>query len=173
MVPHLNPGVMSWAELQRLRPVAPSMGMMLETTAERLWSEKGGVHYGSPDKDPALRLRVLDDAGRGRIPFTTGVLLGIGENTAERADALFAIRDSHERWGHMQECIVQNFRAKPRTAMQNEVDLELQEYVASVAVARLVLGADRRSRCRRTSPTSRSSGSSSAPGSTTGAGSAR
>ncbi|QHC63670.1 7,8-didemethyl-8-hydroxy-5-deazariboflavin synthase CofG [Rathayibacter festucae] len=142
MVTHLNPGVMSWAELQRLRPVAPSMGMMLETTAERLWSEKGGVHYGSPDKDPALRLRVLDDAGRSRIPFTTGVLLGIGENTAERADALFAIRDSHALWGHVQECIVQNFRAKPRTAMQNEVDLELQEYVANVAVARLVLGAD-------------------------------
>ncbi|MWV59694.1 7,8-didemethyl-8-hydroxy-5-deazariboflavin synthase CofG [Rathayibacter sp. VKM Ac-2754] len=142
MVTHLNPGVMSWAELQRLRPVAPSMGMMLETTAERLWSEKGGVHYGSPDKDPALRLRVLEDAGRSRIPFTTGVLLGIGENDAERADALFAIRESHERWGHVQECIVQNFRAKPRTAMQNEVDLELQEYVANVAVARLVLGAD-------------------------------
>ncbi|WP_153038851.1 7,8-didemethyl-8-hydroxy-5-deazariboflavin synthase CofG, partial [Rathayibacter tanaceti] len=142
MVTHLNPGVMSWAELQRLRPVAPSMGMMLETTAERLWSEKGGVHYGSPDKEPALRLRVLEDAGRSRIPFTTGVLLGIGENAAERADALFAIRESHERWGHVQECIVQNFRAKPRTAMQNEVDLELQEYVANVAVARLVLGAD-------------------------------
>ncbi|SMH32355.1 FO synthase subunit 1 [Rathayibacter oskolensis] len=142
MVTHLNPGVMSWAELQRLRPVAPSMGMMLETTADRLWSEKGGVHYGSPDKDPALRLRVLEDAGRSRIPFTTGVLLGIGENQAERADALFAIRESHERWGHVQECIVQNFRAKPRTAMQNEVDLELQEYVANVAVARLVLGAD-------------------------------
>ncbi|PPF41506.1 7,8-didemethyl-8-hydroxy-5-deazariboflavin synthase subunit CofG [Rathayibacter sp. AY1A2] len=142
MVTHLNPGVMSWAELQRLRPVAPSMGMMLETTAERLWSEKGGVHYGSPDKDPALRLRVLEDAGRSRIPFTTGVLLGIGENAAERADALFAIRESHERWGHVQECIVQNFRAKPRTAMQNEVDLELQEYVANVAVARLVLGAE-------------------------------
>ncbi|WP_082498827.1 MULTISPECIES: 7,8-didemethyl-8-hydroxy-5-deazariboflavin synthase CofG [unclassified Rathayibacter] len=142
MVTHLNPGVMSWAELQRLRPVAPSMGMMLETTAGRLWSEKGGVHYGSPDKDPALRLRVLDDAGRSRIPFTTGVLLGIGENDAERADALFAIRESHERWGHVQECIVQNFRAKPRTAMQNEVDLELQEYVANVAVARLVVGAD-------------------------------
>ncbi|MBF4461776.1 MULTISPECIES: 7,8-didemethyl-8-hydroxy-5-deazariboflavin synthase CofG [unclassified Rathayibacter] len=142
MVTHLNPGVMSWAELQRLRPVAPSMGMMLETTAERLWSEKGGVHYGSPDKEPALRLRVLEDAGRSRIPFTTGVLLGIGENAAERADALFAIRESHERWGHVQECIVQNFRAKPRTAMQNEVDLDLDEYVANVAVARLVLGAD-------------------------------
>jgi FO synthase len=142
LLPHLNPGVMSWSELQTLRPVAPSMGMMLETTATRLWSEKGGVHYGSPDKDPALRLRVLDDAGRSKVPFTTGVLLGIGENNAERAEALFEIRASHERHGHIQETIVQNFRAKPRTAMQNEVDLALQEYVAAVAVARVVMGAD-------------------------------
>jgi FO synthase len=142
MLPHLNPGVMSWAELQRLRPAAPSMGMMLETTSVRLWAEKGGVHYGSPDKDPALRLRVLEDAGLARIPFTTGVLLGIGENDAERAESLFAIRASHERHGHIQETIVQNFRAKPRTAMQNEVDLALQEYVAVVAVARVVMGAD-------------------------------
>ncbi|MBG6106919.1 7,8-didemethyl-8-hydroxy-5-deazariboflavin synthase CofG [Frigoribacterium sp. CG_9.8] len=142
LLPHLNPGVMSWAELQRLRPVAPSMGMMLETTATRLWSDKGGVHYGSPDKDPAIRLQVLEDAGRSRIPFTTGVLLGIGENDAERADALFEIRRSHERHGHIQETIVQNFRAKPRTAMQNEADLALQEYVAAVAVARVVMGPD-------------------------------
>ncbi|CAD6003289.1 7,8-didemethyl-8-hydroxy-5-deazariboflavin synthase CofG [Agreia sp. COWG] len=142
LLPHLNPGVMSWSELQLLRPVAPSMGMMLETTATRLWSEKGGVHYGSPDKDPALRLRVLDDAGRSKVPFTTGVLLGIGENNAERAEALFEIRASHERYGHIQETIVQNFRAKPRTAMQNEVDLALEEYVAAVAVARVVMGPD-------------------------------
>ena len=140
LLPHLNPGVMSFGELQALRPVAPSMGMMLETTATRLWSEKGGVHYGSPDKDPALRLRVLDDAGRAGVPFTTGVLLGIGENDAERAEALFAIRASHERYGHIQETIVQNFRAKPKTAMQNDDDLELQEYVAAVAVARVVMG---------------------------------
>ena len=142
LLPHLNPGVMSFSELQALRPVAPSMGMMLETTATRLWSEKGGVHYGSPDKDPALRLRVLDDAGRSRVPFTTGVLLGIGENNAERAEALFAIRASHERYGHVQETIVQNFRAKPKTAMQNDDDLETQEYAAAVAVARLVMGPD-------------------------------
>ena len=142
LLPHLNPGVMSWVELQRLRPVAPSMGMMLETTSVRLWAEKGGVHYGSPDKDPALRLRVLEDAGLARIPFTTGVLLGIGENDAERAESLFAIRESHERHGHIQETIIQNFRAKPGTAMQNEADLALQEYVAVVAVARIVMGAD-------------------------------
>ncbi|GGI37186.1 FO synthase [Cnuibacter physcomitrellae] len=142
LLPHMNPGVMSWAELQTLRPVAPSMGMMLETTATRLWSEKGGVHYGSPDKDPALRLRVIDDAGRSRVPFTTGVLLGIGETDAERAEALFEIRRSHETFGHVQETIVQNFRAKPRTAMQNEADLALQEYIAAVAVARVVMGPD-------------------------------
>ncbi len=142
LLPHLNPGVMSFAELQRLRPVAASMGMMLETTATRLWSERGGVHFGSPDKDPALRMRVIDDAGRSRIPFTTGVLLGIGENDAERADALFAIRASHARYGHVQETIVQNFRAKLRTAMQNEADLALEEYAAAVAVARVVMGPD-------------------------------
>jgi len=142
LLPHLNPGVMSWSEMQRLRPVAPSMGMMLETTATRLWSEKGGVHYGSPDKDPALRLQVLEDAGRSQIPFTTGVLLGIGENDDERAEALFAIRASHERHGHIQETIVQNFRAKPATAMQNADDLALEEYIAAVAVARVVMGPD-------------------------------
>jgi len=142
LIPHLNPGVMSWAEMQRLRPFAGSMGMMLETTATRLWSEKGGAHYGSPDKDPALRLRVIEDAGRARIPFTTGVLLGIGENHEERADALFAIRDLHERFGHVQETIVQNFRAKPRTAMQNEPDLGFDEYIAAVAAARVVMGPD-------------------------------
>lgn len=142
LLPHLNPGVMSFAELQRLRPVAASMGMMLETTATRLWSERGGVHFGSPDKDPALRMRVIDDAGRSRIPFTTGVLLGIGENHAERADALFAIRASHQRYGQVQETIVQNFRAKPHTAMQNETDLALEEYAAAVAVARIVMGPD-------------------------------
>ena len=144
LLAHLNPGVMTWAEMQRLKPVAPSMGMMLETTATRLWSEKGGPHYGSPDKDPAVRLRVLDDAGRSNIPFTTGVLLGIGENNAERVDAMFAIRDSAERYGHVQEVIVQNFRAKPATAMMRARDLATQEYVAAVAVTRLVLGAGSR-----------------------------
>ena len=94
LLPHLNPGVLTWEEIQRLKPVAPSMGMMLETTATRLWSEPGGPHYGSPDKEPAVRLRVLEDAGRSAVPFTTGVLLGIGETYAERVDALFAIRAS-------------------------------------------------------------------------------
>lgn len=140
LLPHLNPGVMTWAEMQKLRPVAPSMGMMLETTSVRLWSEKGQPHYGSPDKEPKLRLRVLDDAGRSRIPFTTGLLLGIGESYVERVDALFEIRRAHERYGHIQEIIVQNFRAKDRTAMRDKPDFALHEYAAVVAVARLVMG---------------------------------
>src|ERR1700712_1521945 len=92
LLPHLNPGVMSWTELQRLKPVAPSMGMMLETTARRLFTEPGGPHYGSPDKEPSVRLRVLDDAGRVGVPFTTGILIGIGETRTERAESIFAIR---------------------------------------------------------------------------------
>jgi FO synthase len=140
LLPHLNPGVMSWAELQRLKPVGPSMGMMLETTSTRIWQTPGEAHFGSPDKDPAVRLRVIDDAGRSRIPFTTGVLLGIGETYAERVDAVLALRAAHERHGHIQEVIVQNFRAKPATAMRGAADLETQEYAASVAVTRVLLG---------------------------------
>jgi FO synthase len=144
LLPHLNPGVMSWAELQRLKPYAPSMGMMLETTSTRIWSERGGAHFGSPDKDPALRLAVLEDAGRSRIPFTTGVLLGIGETPSERIDAVLALREVQQRHGHLQEVIVQNFRAKPATAMLASPDLETQEYAAAVAVTRILLGPDLR-----------------------------
>jgi FO synthase len=140
LLPHLNPGVMSWAELQRLKPVAPSMGMMLETTATRLWSEKGAPHYGSPDKEPAVRLRVLDDAGRVGVPFTTGILIGIGENRAERVDALFAMRRAAREYGHIQEVIIQNFRAKPDTAMRGMPDAELRELAATVAVGRIIMG---------------------------------
>ncbi|MFE9688733.1 bifunctional FO biosynthesis protein CofGH [Micromonospora sp. NPDC005806] len=140
LLPHLNPGVLSWSELQRLKPVAPSMGMMLETTATRLWSEPGGPHHGSPDKEPAVRLRVLDDAGRVGVPFTTGILIGIGETPAERVDALFAIRRRMREYGHLQEVIVQNFRAKPDTAMRGMPDAELHDLAATVAVARVVLG---------------------------------
>ncbi|RFA10360.1 7,8-didemethyl-8-hydroxy-5-deazariboflavin synthase subunit CofG [Subtercola boreus] len=144
LLPHLNPGVMTYAELESLKAVAPSMGMMLETTATRLWADKGEAHFGSPDKDPAVRLRVLDDAGRAKIPFTTGVLFGIGENTAERVDAMFAIRASAALHGHVQETIVQNFRAKDSTAMMSTGDLATDEYAAAVAVTRLVLGPDAR-----------------------------
>jgi 7,8-didemethyl-8-hydroxy-5-deazariboflavin synthase CofG subunit len=140
LLPHLNPGVMSFEELTRLRPVAPSMGMMLETTATRLWSEKGGPHYGSPDKEPAVRLRVLDDAGRAAVPFTTGILIGIGENVAERVDSLFAIRRTAAEHGHIQEVIIQNFRAKPDTAMRGMPDAELRELAATVALARILMG---------------------------------
>ncbi|HZN17916.1 MAG TPA: bifunctional FO biosynthesis protein CofGH [Micromonosporaceae bacterium] len=140
LLPHLNPGVLSWAELQRLKPVAPSMGMMLETTSTRLWSQPGGAHYGSPDKEPAVRLRVLADAGRVGVPFTTGILIGIGETLAERAESLFAIRRAAREYGHIQEVIIQNFRAKPDTAMRGAPDAELVDLAATVAVARLVLG---------------------------------
>ncbi len=140
LLPHLNPGVMSWAELSRLKPVAPSMGMMLETTSRRLFETRGMAHYGSPDKDPAVRLRTLDDAGRLSIPFTTGVLVGIGETPTERAETLHAIRRSHKEFGHIQEVIVQNFRAKEHTAMASAPDADLEEFLATVAVARLVLG---------------------------------
>jgi FO synthase len=140
VLPHLNPGVLTWQDFQRLKPVSASMGMMLETTATRLWSEPGGPHYGSPDKEPAVRLRVLEDAGRLNVPFTTGILLGIGETLAERVDSLFAIRRVARQYGSIQEVIVQNFRAKPDTAMRGMPDVEAQELAATVAVARLVLG---------------------------------
>ena len=140
LLPHLNPGVMSWEEMNRLKPVAPSMGMMLETTSSRLFKEKGQAHYGSPDKDPAVRLRVLEDAGRLSVPFTTGLLVGIGETLTERAESIFAIRRVARQYRHVQEVIVQNFRAKPDTAMRHPDDLALDEYLAAIAVARVVLG---------------------------------
>jgi len=139
LLPHLNPGVLSWEELQRLKPVASSMGMMLETTATRLWSEKGGPHYGSPDKDPAVRLRVLTDAGRVNVPFTTGILIGIGETITERAESLMAIRGIAQQYGHIQEVIIQNFRAKPDTAMRGLPDADLHELAATISVARLLM----------------------------------
>lgn len=144
LLPHLNPGVMSWAEMSRLKPVAPSMGMMLETTSRRLFETRGLAHYGSPDKDPEVRLRTLTDAGRLAIPFTTGLLVGIGETLDERADTLHAIRRLHKEFGHVQEVIVQNFRAKDNTAMASAPDADFDDFLATVAVARLVLGPDMR-----------------------------
>ncbi|MFJ8916904.1 bifunctional FO biosynthesis protein CofGH [Amycolatopsis sp. NPDC102389] len=140
VLPHLNPGVLTWQDFQRLKPVSASMGMMLETTAKRLYTEKGGPHYGSPDKDPDVRLRVLEDAGRSSVPFTTGILIGIGENFEERANSLFAIRKVAKTYGGIQEVIVQNFRAKPDTKMRATPDADLEELAATIAVARLVLG---------------------------------
>ena len=140
LLPHLNPGVMTWEELRRLRPVAPSMGMMLETTSERLWSTPGAPHFGSPDKEPRVRLQVIEDAGRQAVPFTSGILVGIGETHEERVDALFALRAAHRRHRHLQEVIVQNFRAKDDTAMRGEPDLDAQDYLATLATARILLG---------------------------------
>src|SRR5712692_6308588 len=140
LLPHLNPGVLSWQDFQRLKPVAPSMGMMLETTSARLFTEQGAAHFGSPDKDPQVRLRVLEDAGRSAVPFTTGILIGIGETLAERADSVFAIRAVAREYGGVQEVIVQNFRAKPDTRMRGVPDASLDDLAATIAVARLVLG---------------------------------
>jgi FO synthase len=140
LLPHLNPGVLSWQDFQRLKPVAPSMGMMLETTAERLFTTKGAAHFGSPDKDPKVRLRVLEDAGRSNVPFTTGILIGIGETPGERADSIFAIRRIAREYNGIQEVIVQNFRAKPDTKMRDVPDAELEDLAATIAVSRLVLG---------------------------------
>ena len=139
LLPHLNPGVMSWQEMQRLRPVAPSMGMMLESTSRAIFDQPGGVHYGSPDKDPKVRLGVIEDAGRLNIPFTTGLLLGIGETMADRAESLLALRAQARKYRHIQEVIVQNFRAKPDTALRHADDLPLDEYLAGIAAARVVL----------------------------------
>src|SRR6202012_4862021 len=144
LLPHLNPGVLSWRDFQRLKPVTPSMGMMLETTSTALFTEKGGAHYGSPDKDPAVRLRVLEDAGRSNVPFTTGLLIGIGETLREGAEAIFAIAKVSSEYGGIQEVIVQNFRAKPDTKMRDTPDAELADLAATIAVTRLVLGPEAR-----------------------------
>ncbi len=139
LLPHLNPGVMNYEEIARLKQVAASMGIMLETSSERL-AAKGGPHFGSPDKAPAVRLRTIEDAGRLAVPFTTGILVGIGETALERAEALFDIRDVHRRYHHVQEVIVQNFRAKPGTAMASAAEPADEEFLAVVATARVVLG---------------------------------
>jgi FO synthase len=140
LVPHLNPGVLTPADLQMLRPVSASMGLMLETTAERL-SRRGGPHFGSPDKLPAGRLATLRAAGQARIPFTTGILIGIGETRAERLEALRTLGELAKRYGHVQEVIVQNFRAKAGTRMATAAEPSLEELLWTIAVARIVLGA--------------------------------
>src|SRR5215208_4111163 len=138
LLPHLNPGVMGDEDLAALRKVSVSQGIMLETASERL-SRRGGPHFGSPDKLPSARLATIGAAGRARVPFTTGILIGIGETRAERIEALLAIRDLHERHGHVQEVIVQNFRAKPGTRMAGAPEPSLDDLLWSAAAARLVL----------------------------------
>jgi FO synthase len=139
LLPHLNPGVMSRSELELLRPVSASMGIMLETTAERL-SVKGGPHWASPDKLPARRLETIRLAGELAIPFTSGILIGIGETRQERIDALLALKALGEEHGHVQEVIVQNFRAKPGTRMASHPEPTLDDHLWTIAVARILLG---------------------------------
>jgi FO synthase len=139
LLPHLNPGVLSVADLELLRPTCVSMGLMLETGADRL-SARGGPHFGSPDKLPAVRLATLANAGELAVPFTTGLLIGIGETRWERVQALLAIRALHERYGHIQEIIIQNFRAKPGTRMASAPEPSLEEHLWTLALTRLVFG---------------------------------
>jgi FO synthase len=127
-------------EMRMLRPLNASMGLMLESISPRL-RQRGGVHQWAPDKDPALRLRMIDEAGELRVPFTTGILIGIGDTPAERAQSLIAIRDAHQRHGHIQEVIIQNFRAKPELPIADAPEPDRFEMARAIATARLVLGA--------------------------------
>jgi FO synthase len=138
LLPHLNPGVLTTEDLRALRPLSVSMGLMLETASERL-SKRGGPHFGSPDKLPAARLATLEAAGEEQVPFTTGILIGIGETRAERLDALIAIREAHQRHGHIQEVIVQNFRAKPDTKMAAAAEPAIEDHLWTIAAARMLL----------------------------------
>ncbi|MFP6796596.1 MAG: 5-amino-6-(D-ribitylamino)uracil--L-tyrosine 4-hydroxyphenyl transferase CofH [Pseudomonadales bacterium] len=140
LLPHLNPGTMTPDEIQTLRPVSQSMGIMLESASDRL-TEKGMPHYGSPDKIPTVRLQTLRDAGAARVPFTTGILIGIGETRRERVESLLAIREVHQEFGHIQEIIVQNFRAKPGTKMHSAPEPDLDDLLWTIAVTRIIFGA--------------------------------
>src|ERR1700736_1436990 len=139
LLPHLNPGVMDAADLRRLRPVSVSMGLMLESASDRL-CERGGPHFGSPDKVPARRLATLRAAGELSIPMTTGLLIGIGETRRERIESLLALRGLHDSHGHLQELIIQNFKAKPGTKMADAPEPDLEEQLWTIAVARLLFG---------------------------------
>ena len=139
LLPHINAGVMTEAEIAALREVSVSQGLMLESASMRLL-EKGGPHFGSPDKQPEVRLETMRAAGRLAVPFTTGILIGIGETRRERIESLLAIRDVHEKFGHIQEIIVQNFRAKPNTKMADAPEPSIEELLWTIAVARLIFG---------------------------------
>jgi len=140
ILPHINAGCMTREEIDMLRPVSASMGIMLESVSKRL-CEKGMPHYGSPDKDPERRLETLRLAGEANVPFTTGILIGIGETRLERIESLLAIREIHQQYGHIQEIIVQNFRAKPGTKMSEAPEPDLEDLLWTIAVARLIFGA--------------------------------
>jgi FO synthase len=139
LLPHTNAGIMSRDEMLMLRPLNVSMGLMLESVSPRLRA-RGGVHQWAPDKDPAVRMRMIAEAGEARVPFTSGILLGIGETPAERAQSLVALRDLNERHGHIQEVIIQNFRAKPEIAMADAPEPGAMEMARAIAAARMVLG---------------------------------
>src|SRR5580700_4162518 len=141
LLPHVNPGVMTREEIASLREVSASMGIMLESSSDRL-CEPGGVHYGSPDKAPSVRLEMMRIAGELAVPFTTGILIGIGETRAERLESLTAIAELHECYGHIQEVIVQNFRAKPNTKRATAPEPDLDDLLWSIAAARLILPDD-------------------------------
>ncbi len=138
LLPHPNPGLLSAEWISRLARVSPSMGLMLETTRASLLAS-GSAHDNAPDKHPAKRLRTIEEAGRQGVPFTTGLLIGIGESRADRVDTLLAIRDLHERYGHIQEVIVQNFRVKPHIPMMNWPEPSRDEMLRTLAVARLLM----------------------------------
>src|SRR5207237_3411553 len=140
LLPQVKPGVLSREDALALRAVSASQGLMLETTADRL-AERGGPHWASPDKLPAARLATIEAAGEVGVPFTTGILSGIGETRRERIDALLAVRELDGRFGHVQEVIVQNFRAKPGTRMATAPEPPLEELLWTCAAARIVLGA--------------------------------
>src|SRR5947207_14292009 len=141
LLPHLNPGIMTRDDIARLRQVSVSQGIMLESASERP-SRRGAPHFGSPDKQPARRLDCIAAAGEAAVPFTSGILIGIGETRRERIEAVLALRDLHERYGHIQEIIIQNFRAKPETRMAAAPEPDESEHLWTITVARLVFGAD-------------------------------
>src|SRR6202043_2340593 len=139
LLPHANPGVMDHAALERFRESNASVGLMLETVSTRLM-RSGLAHFKAPDKVPALRLRTIEEAGKLSMAFTTGILIGIGETLEERVDSLFAIRALHEKYGHIQEVIVQNFRAKPEIPMAHHPEPAFDDMLRTLAMARLILG---------------------------------
>ncbi len=139
LLPHINAGCMTPAEIAMLRTVSASMGIMLENVSPRLCG-KGQVHYGSPDKDPAVRIQTLEDAGQAKVPFTTGILIGIGETREERLDSLLAIRDVHQKYGHIQEIIIQNFVPKADTKMARVAPPAAEDMLWTVAMARIIFG---------------------------------
>ena len=141
LIPHFNPGCLTADEITKLKPLSGSMGLMVESLSSRL-TQKGQPHYGSPDKDPIFRMKTLEEAGKQKVPFTTGILIGIGETRLERLESLQKIAELHRKYNHIQEVIVQNFRAKPSTLMANASEPSFDELMWTIAMARLILPGD-------------------------------